>query len=140
MGTNYYWRFDECRCCERYEEKHIGKRSGGWEFCFRGYRDDSVDASETILSWADWKARLQSGGILDEYGTPIPVDEFIKMVEKEAGPGVTSMTSTGPRPLLNHIDAILGDKRYESSWPSYRDTTKHWKDSQGYAFSAGEFS
>lgn len=144
MGTNYYWRYDECHCCERYEEKHIGKRSGGWEFNFRGYRADSSDpdnASENIVSWADWKARLtRSGGIVDEYGHRIPLAEFIELVEKEAAPGATRLTSAGPQLLLNHIDEVLRNPQYEVSWPSYRDPRQHWKDADGYAFSAGEFS
>lgn len=144
MSTNYYWRYDECHCCERYEEKHIGKHSGGWEFNFRGYHADSNnsdDTSENILSWADWKAKLtHSGGIVDEYGSRIPLAEFIELVEQHAAPGATQITSAGPRPLLNHIDHVLGNPQYEFSWPSYKDPKQHWKDGDGYAFSAGEFS
>lgn len=38
MGTNYYYRFNECEHCNRYDEAHVGKQSGGWSFLFHGYQ------------------------------------------------------------------------------------------------------
>jgi hypothetical protein len=139
MSTNYYWRFNGCNCCERYDELHIGKSSGGWEFMFRGYRSSPANPKEDILSWDDWKTRLLADGtVVDEYGAAIPTQDFITLVEQDTAPGAT-WGGTG-RALLNHIDAILANSLYESSWPDYRNPNSHWKDSRGYAFSAGEFS
>lgn len=45
MGTNYYLLKDYCKCCGRYDKKHIGKKSCGWKFLFStelGYSKDSV--------------------------------------------------------------------------------------------------
>jgi hypothetical protein len=140
MSTNYYWRFNGCHCCERYDEVHIGKSSGGWEFCFRGYRSSSTSTEKDTVSWDDWKTRfsMEEGTIFDEYGSPVPLADFIELVEQHTAPGATWGGSG--RPLLNHIDEILADRKYESSWPDYRNPARHWKDNRGYSFSIGEFS
>lgn len=142
MGTNYTWRHAECRCCERYEELHIGKSSGGWEFMFRGHRELEGDPTQNIESWADWKQRIRSEGrVIDEYGTPMPTEEFIQMVEKHLSPGKTFSGPGGkPVKLLNHIDTILADPKYEYLWPRMRDPKENWKDAEGFSFGIGEFS
>jgi hypothetical protein len=138
MGTNYYWRRND-----RYDEKHIGKSSGGWEFNFQGYRNAvyTGNPKDDLVSWADWKSRVsETGLIIDEYGTVIPLEEFINLVENVKAPGCLWGKGEHARPLLNHVDEILKDDRYRFDWPSYRDPSRHWKDSLGYAFGTGEFS
>lgn len=144
MGTNYYWRINECECCKRFDEKHIGKSSGGWEFNFQGYRNaqETGDPKDDILSWEDWKARLrESGSIYDEYGTKLSFEEFVDLVENAKAPGKMWGSGETARPLLNHIDEIFRCGRYdEYTLKEYRDPNKHWKDPLGYAFSTTEFS
>jgi hypothetical protein len=62
MGTNFFWREKFCGECGRFDEKHVGKRSGGWSFTFREH--------EGIRSRADWVAYVAKGegGLIDEYG------------------------------------------------------------------------
>ena len=76
MGTNYYHRTNICKCCDRYDEKHIGKNSMGWQFSFQGYKDDE---SPNIESFKHWKKVLQEGKIFDEYDKEISVNEFISL-------------------------------------------------------------
>ena len=82
MGTNYYHRNSVCKCCGRFDERHIGKSSGGWQFSFRGYSGD--DPQKTIESWADWQRVLQADGdIVDEYGREVPFVELRDLVERK---------------------------------------------------------
>ena len=34
MSTNYYLKYNICKCCNRCDSKHIGKFSFGWDFVF----------------------------------------------------------------------------------------------------------
>ena len=87
MGTNYYYRYNICDTCGRYEELHIGKTSAGWKFSFQGY--DKTNFIE-IKSFQDWKNNFNFGitknknqyfgYILDEYGRKYNSEEFIKIV------------------------------------------------------------
>jgi len=49
MGINYFWHRDVCPHCDRPAEiRHIGKKSGGWQFAFRGYYEPFL-----LMSWQD---------------------------------------------------------------------------------------
>lgn len=138
MSTNYYWRTNVCACCNRYDEKHIGKTAGGWQFSFRGYRDAEYTGNpeDDIVSWEDWKARLRTTGLVfDEYGAPIEVEDFIAMVDNDFSPGKT----WGSRPLLNHIDEMLNNPQYAYCREAYLDSSINWKDEKGFSFSLREF-
>lgn len=60
------------------EQIHIGKRSGGWQFCFNHHKAKYFDPSnkENLIQW------LQEPGyeIVDEYGDKLSFDEFWNMV------------------------------------------------------------
>lgn len=109
---------------------------------FQGYTSSPANPAEDIRSWDDWKARiLDRGAVINEYGERLTAEAFIELVEVHTAPGATiRMSPAKTRTLLNHIDAILADPKYESSWPEMRDTNRNWKDNRGYAFSVGEFS
>ncbi len=69
MGTNYYHRYNICSECRRYDKRHIGKSSAGWQFSFKGWKDS--EGRPAIKSWQDWKYILKTfkdGQIFDEYG------------------------------------------------------------------------
>lgn len=114
MGTSYYHRTTICAKCNRFDERHIGKSSGGWQFSFQGYRD----IMPAIRSFLDWKRELESGGkIFDEYNREVSFDEFVEFVEsKQSEPN-------------NHHD-FCGES----------NTDEDWKDPEGYLFSTREFS
>lgn len=85
MGTNYYWKPEveptlcsECKCMTKVPVFHIGKSSAGWTFTFQTCLELGVQ------SFADWKRVFaQRGTIVDEYGTPVPVEQFAALVEKK---------------------------------------------------------
>ncbi len=111
MGTNYYYRSNLCDCCNRYDEKHIGRSSCGWQFFFRAHGG--------ISSYAEWKREFACAGmIFDEYGSEMSRENFITMIEtKQAG--------------LNH---------YEECGRDGYCMDGEWKDEEGYSFSEREFS
>lgn len=86
MGTNYYARYKQCNHCDRYDEIHLGKSSGGWSFSFHGLRPDKwdvADGAEEILSETAWKTWLWDNDhqIHNEYGDKLSDQEFWEMVE-----------------------------------------------------------
>jgi hypothetical protein len=112
--TNFYQRYNISEDGSEYFERHIGKRSGGWEFSFRGY--DGRGGAPKIRSWADWKFHLlKEGRIFDEYGTEYTAPEFVTIVEKTKGE-------------KNHYD-----------YSGYIDPRNDWQDQDGWSFSATEF-
>jgi len=73
MGTNFYIPENHPKAeGMTEEERHVGKRSMGWNFLFQGHPHiKTVDA---------WKAELNKyGQVEDEYGGLIPLDEFWEM-------------------------------------------------------------
>lgn len=115
MSTNFYHRYNRCEHCERYDERHIGKSSGGWQFSFRAYYDDD-DGNVIIGSYNDWKEVLKSGDIFDEYGTWYRYDQFFECVDSSKG-------------KQNHYDYIKN-----------APLEGNYKDNDGWDFSKGAFS
>lgn len=126
MGTNFYHRYNICSECERYDERHIGKRSMGWQFSFKAWAtyDKDGESQPLIASWEDWKNVLTGvkGKIFDEYGHEIEVSEFIEMVEKTRGG-------------KNHYDYLRDSSQYGAAY-----LTDMWKDAEGWDFSSMGFS
>lgn len=120
MGTNYYHRYNACSHCDRYDERHIGKNSMGWQFSFRGY--GNAEDGPVIVSWQLWKEVLKEGKIFDEYGRETTLDDFIAMIERSRG-------------KKNHYDYLRDDPRYGSSYLS-----DMWKDTEGWDFTSVGFS
>ena len=117
MGTNYYHRTGICECCRRYDERHIGKSSAGWQFSFQGYRD----SVPIITSFEDWKRELQiEGKIFDEYGREVSFEDFVKLVKEKQSEEMNTYDYCAKEGSVN--------------------MTRRWKDEEGYSFSEGEFS
>lgn len=132
MGTNYYVKTNECECCSRYDERHIGKSSIGWAFSFRGYDEEGF----IIRSWDGWKRYLEGKTIIDEYGQIIEYDRFVALIETYKSPGYI----IDGRANKDHINSILEDYMYRDVWDRYRDETKEWHCPDGYSFTSNEFS
>ncbi len=121
MGTNYFHRYNKCSHCNRYDERHIGMQSAGWEFSFQAFTDDEY--KPFLKSWAEWKEALKAGQIFDEYEREISLDEFIAKVEATKG-------------RKNHYDSMIDYAKRHG--PSYMDG--EWKDAEGWSFSLAQFS
>jgi len=52
---------------------HLGKRSGGWKFCWNFHKNKHYSNKEELLSF------IRSGRVVDEYGEEENVEEFITM-------------------------------------------------------------
>lgn len=52
---------------------HLGERSGGWKFCWNFHKDKYYRDKETLLAF------INSGRVVDEYGTEFTPDEFLEM-------------------------------------------------------------
>jgi hypothetical protein len=52
---------------------HLGKRSGGWKFCWNFHKNKYYSNREELLSF------IRSGRVVDEYGDEQNVEEFIDM-------------------------------------------------------------
>jgi len=118
MGTNYYHRTNICKHCNRFEEKHIGKSSAGWQFNFQGY--NAEQHRPPIMSFEDWKKELDANGkIVNEYGKECSFEEFVKMVEDKQ------------TDKFNHFDYCT-EKGYNMD--------NDWHDGEGYSFTSSDFS
>jgi len=149
MGTNYYAKIEEnkCECCNRADtyKIHIGKKSWGWSFNFRGYRkglyDDQWKSGEVdvdLTSWREYKEYLADKQIVDEYGDIVSFDEFVKLVEVWGGP---EFVREDGHKNLDHNTEIKRDPCYAGTLhDEYNNPEKHWNDGFGYSFGIGEFS
>ena len=52
---------------------HLGKRSGGWKFCWNFHNNKYYSSKEQLLKF------IRSGRVVDEYGQLQDTEEFIKM-------------------------------------------------------------
>ena len=52
---------------------HLGKRSGGWKFCWNFHNEKYYSNKEELLLF------IRSGRVVDEYGEEQDVEEFITM-------------------------------------------------------------
>jgi len=52
---------------------HLGKRSMGWKFCWNFHDGKFYSNKQELLEF------IRKGRVVDEYGTQIEVEEFIKM-------------------------------------------------------------
>lgn len=149
MSTNFYFVPTEGPLAA-IAEIHIGKRSGGWEFCFQAHNEEGgerrVEVGPTglsmkvnvprlvIKSYEDWKTLLRStpGHVMDEYHTVYSQEEFEAIVA-ELSPGKTWQSG---QPLKNHYDYLTQNAdTYGALDPKWE-----WKDAEGFSFSLTNFS
>lgn len=134
MGTNYYLKNKPCETCGHYKnQKHIGKSSYGWQFHFRGYREES------IVTFLDWMEEIKDPKkiIVDEYGKEISLEEFTKLVElKKSGLNHCNIVTNNP---MTELESKYLDQRNPNIYgKNIRDNV--WKDNHGNAFTDCEFS
>ncbi len=80
MATNFYYRTNICSECNRFNRIHIGRRSCGWTFLFRAWKEESYPR---LLSYKNWLKffKDEPGVIVDEYGKEYSVEEFKNVIE-----------------------------------------------------------
>jgi hypothetical protein len=75
---------------------HLGKRSGGWKFCWNFHNNKYYSNKEELIQF------VLSGGVVNEYGDEIDPQEFLDMAFKWGQP-----------------DGLIIDEKYtreNSSW------------------------
>jgi hypothetical protein len=78
MGTNYYLKKNICKCCNRYDELHIGKSSVGWCFSLHVIPEQGINNLDC------WRSEFAAPGteIRDEYNEPVTVDDMVNIITK----------------------------------------------------------
>lgn len=126
MGTNYYWHTNICEHCKRTDVLHVGKKSRGWTFHFRGYRIE-FGADQEITSVEDWAKvfKVTQGKLINEHDQIIenPL-QFLADLERPT--------------LSQQEDEDSPDRR--GAWAPRPDPRYEWRDAEGFAFYDGEFS
>lgn len=84
---------------------HLGKRSGGWRFCWNFNNNKYYSNKEELFNF------IKSGRVVDEYGKMINPDEFIEMALNWCPDGRTV------------DETYLKDNRHSfwSDWRNYMD-------------------
>lgn len=127
MGTNYYLK-KKCDCCGNVEEIHICKS-------LIMFNAPTSDSGEVLLSsWSEWKSHLRSlmaeGGyeIRDEYDNPaIPINDFMHDVENT-------------EPKARNRQYVYMREHHHSKTSLGPEKGMTWEDSDGFTFTAAEFS
>ena len=146
MGTNYYIRYNQCDCCGRYNEFHIGKSSLGWEFTFHSIRDtmvliSSFDPKNALLnnhdyliieSFQDWKQfiekyviKYKTVKIYDEYKDEKSARFLFDLIKSKQGG-------------KNHAEYV--NREYSSDSQGLQYNHGDYVDDEGYSFSPEDFS
>ena len=87
---------------------HLGKRSGGWKFCWNFHNNKHYSNKEELLKF------IRSGRVVDEYGEQHDVEEFIKMALEWGEP-----------------DGLVVDEKYRREQRAKGHGT-YWMDSERY--------
>jgi hypothetical protein len=82
---------------------HLGKRSGGWKFCWNFHNNQYYSNKEELLAF------IRSGRVVDEYGDEIFVEEFINMALNWCQP-----------------DGLVANGDYQKKHSSYFYGEKYW--------------
>ncbi|WP_433731062.1 hypothetical protein ACQP2Y_21720 [Actinoplanes sp. CA-051413] len=141
MGTNFFYRTNVCGHCDRYQEVHVGKRSAGWSFGFRGYPHTLFDVEHPewgydtespfgfpVLSRADWRKVFADtpGELWDEYGRRVD-EPAVWLDQHEAPDDAQIRKEEGMTSIAWWVDG-------------YSPGARSWRDAEGFRFDVGEFS
>ena len=96
---------------------HLGKRSGGWKFCWNFHNDKYYNDKESLESF------VKSGRVIDEYGVEISPDDFLKMAYEWCTDGWDNQKYYQERPqdrvswidYSKHMDRYVDGLRISSS-------------------------
>ena len=96
---------------------HLGKRSGGWKFCWN-FHDDKYYRDKASL-----EEFIKSGRVVDEYGAEIDPEEFLQMAHDWCTDGWDNQKYYQERPqdrvawidYSKHMDRYVDGLRISSS-------------------------
>lgn len=96
---------------------HLGKRSGGWKFCWNFHNDKYYKDKASL------EAYIKSGRVVDEYGTEIDSAEFLQMAYEWCTDGWDNQKYYEDRPqdrvqwidYSKHMDRYVDGLRISSS-------------------------
>jgi len=95
---------------DRFTDKtliHLGKRSGGWKFCWNFHNNKYYSTKEEVLAF------IRSGRVVDEYGEQQPVEEFIEMALGWGEPdGLVVNEEYEKQKLADNPNAYIHGSRY----------------------------
>lgn len=75
-----------------FHEIHIGKSSLGWQFCFDHNNGEYYDRTRKSINNFIQHELDNGGSFVDEYGKPVTLEEFWKLVDSKKG-GFTQETA-----------------------------------------------
>lgn len=87
---------------------HLGKRSGGWKFCWNFHNNKHYSNKEELLSF------IRSGRVVDEYGELQDTEEFIEMALNWCKDGWDSQKYYKENP--NHRVHWIDYSKYEDNY------------------------
>ncbi len=98
-------------------EVHLGKRSGGWKFCWNFHKNKYYSDKATLETF------VRSGRVINEYGEELTPDEFLEMAYDWCTDGWDSQTYYKERPqdrvhwidYSKHQDTFVDGLRISSS-------------------------
>lgn len=76
MWTNFYLRNNICDHCNRFDEEHLWKSSGGWDFTIH-------HIEERFNSWNEFFEYTKNWKIFDEYWEEIKHEDFIELLKSK---------------------------------------------------------
>ncbi len=86
---------------------HLGKRSGGWKFCWNFHDGKYYSNKEELLSF------IRSGRVVNEYGEEQEVEEFIEMALNWGEPdGWVVNEAYEKQKLKEHPNAYIHGPKY----------------------------
>jgi hypothetical protein len=82
---------------------HLGKRSGGWKFCWNFHKNTYYTNKEELFAF------IRSGRVVDEYGKEWNPEEFIEMAMNwdPAGWDTQTYYEENPRDRIHWVDYSL---------------------------------
>lgn len=86
--AHFYYRYNICKQCGRYDEIHLGMSENGWQFLFQGYYGDQWKPQlEEIKSWDNWAEFMAKhpGRIFNEFNNHISLETFLTSISYSKG-------------------------------------------------------
>ncbi len=87
---------------------HLGKRSGGWKFCWNFHDNKYYSNKEELLKF------IRDGRVVDEYGEEMDVNEFIVMALNWGEPdGLVANAEYRKKQRLNGMGSFFDNPKYD---------------------------